>query len=175
MHSLLTISNSLSFIRAPLAFLFLQESPTLRFTAILLAMFTDSIDGYVARRCHSTSRFGAILDPVMDKFFVYFALAIFYIEGRITPLETSAMLSRDFFLIVYGMLMVIRRKWRTIEFRAIRWGKVTTALQFIVLMGLTWQVAIPWLISALFFVMGLLAFIELLHMTNPRTAIKKTE
>ena len=33
-------------------------------------MFTDSIDGYIARRSKSVSRFGAILDPAMDKFFV---------------------------------------------------------------------------------------------------------
>jgi CDP-diacylglycerol---glycerol-3-phosphate 3-phosphatidyltransferase len=170
---LLTISNSLSFIRAPLAFLFLQESPMLRLTAILLAMLTDSIDGYVARRSQSTSRFGAILDPAMDKFFVYFALAIFYIEGRMSPLEMSAMLSRDFFVLLYGSCMVMFGRWRQIEFRAIRWGKVTTALQFIVLIGLTLQIHIPWMVYASFLVMGFLAFIELLQISNPFKCICK--
>ena len=164
---MLTISNSLSFIRAPLAFLFLQESTALRLLAILLAMITDSIDGYLARRSRSTSRFGAILDPAMDKFFVYFAMAVFYLEGRMNPLEMSAMLSRDFFLILYGLLMVICGKWRDIIFRAIRWGKVTTSLQFIVLIGLTLQISIPWLVYASFLVMGLLAFVELLQIMNP--------
>jgi len=165
--SLLTISNSLSFIRAPLAFLFLQESPTLRLLAIILAMITDSIDGYVARRSCSTSRFGAILDPAMDKFFVYFAMAVFYLEGRMTPLEMSAMLSRDFFLILYGLLLAMCGRWRDIEFRAIRWGKVTTSLQFIVLIGLTLQISIPWIIYASFLGMGLLAFVELMQVMNP--------
>jgi CDP-diacylglycerol---glycerol-3-phosphate 3-phosphatidyltransferase len=168
--SLLTISNSLSFIRAPLAFLFLQESTSLRLLAIFLAMITDSIDGYIARRCRSASRFGAILDPAMDKFFVYFAMAIFYLEGRITPLEMSAMLSRDFFLILYGFLLVVCGRWRQIEFRAIRWGKVTTSLQFIVLIALTLQIAVPWPIYALFLVMGLLAFVELIQIMNPFSA-----
>ena len=164
---LLTISNSLSFIRAPLAFLFLQESTTLRLLAILLAMLTDSIDGYLARRSRSTSRFGAILDPAMDKFFVYFAMAVFYLEGGMSPLEMSAMLSRDFFLILYGILMVLGGKWRDVVFRAIRWGKVTTSLQFIVLIALTLQISVPWLVYASFLVMGLLAFIELLQIMNP--------
>jgi CDP-diacylglycerol---glycerol-3-phosphate 3-phosphatidyltransferase len=164
---LITLSNSLSFIRAPLAFLFLQDSPTLRLAAIFLAMLTDSIDGYLARRNQSTSRFGAILDPAMDKFFVYFALAVFYFEGRISPLETSAMLSRDFFVLIYGFLMVSFGRWRLIVFRAVRWGKVTTALQFLVLIALTMQWPVPWIVYASFLIMGALAFVELLQISNP--------
>ena len=163
----MTISNSLSFIRAPLAFLFLCESPALRISAIILAMITDSFDGYLARRSQSTSRFGAILDPAMDKFFVYFAMIVFYSEGRISSLEMSAMLSRDIFLIVYGFLMVISGRRRNIEFRAIRWGKVTTALQFIVLIALTIRLPIPWVIDASFVIMGVMAFVELLQMGRP--------
>jgi CDP-diacylglycerol---glycerol-3-phosphate 3-phosphatidyltransferase len=164
---LLTISNSLSFIRAPLAFLFLQENTALRLLAIFLAMLTDSIDGYLARRSRSTSRFGAILDPAMDKFFVYFAMAVFYLEGRMNPIEMSAMLSRDFFLVLYGLLMIVCNRWRDIVFRAIRWGKITTALQFIVLIVITLQISVPWLIYASFLVMGLLAFAELIMIMNP--------
>ena len=162
-----TISNSLSFIRGPLALLFLQENTTLRIIAILLAMITDSVDGYLARRNHSASRFGAILDPAMDKFFVYFVLGVFYCEGRVTPLEMSAMLSRDMFLILYGFVMLICGRVKSIEIRAIRWGKVTTALQFLVLIALCVQIAIPKVIDVLFFVIGILAFIELLRIGHP--------
>ena len=158
---MLSASNSLSFIRAPLAFLFLQESPTLRITAIILAMITDSIDGYLARRSQSVSRFGAILDPAMDKFFVYFALTVLFIEHRMAPWEMAAMLSRDFFLFLYGFFMIAAGRWKKIVFRAIRWGKVTTALQFIVLIGLVWGVSFSWYIFAGFVVMGWLAFLEL--------------
>jgi CDP-diacylglycerol---glycerol-3-phosphate 3-phosphatidyltransferase len=166
-RSLLTLSNTLSFIRAPLAFLFLWPQPNLRIFAILLAMITDSVDGYLARRSQSTSRFGAILDPAMDKFFVYFALAIFYLEGRITPFETAAMLSRDVFVLLYGLFCVALGRWRTLEFRAIRWGKATTALQFLVLMGLTFDFSMSWVLSAAFVVMGILAFFELLQNNEP--------
>lgn len=158
---MLTASNSLSFIRAPLAFLFLQESSTLRILAIVLAMITDSIDGYLARRSQSVSRFGAILDPTMDKFFVYFAMTVLFLESRIAPWEMAAMLSRDFFLCLYGVLMIAAGRWKTIVFRAIRWGKVTTALQFIVLLGLVLDIAFPWYIYASFIIMGWLAFLEL--------------
>jgi CDP-diacylglycerol--glycerol-3-phosphate 3-phosphatidyltransferase len=163
---MLTASNSLSFIRAPLAFLFLQENTTLRIIAIILAMITDSIDGYLARRSQSVSRFGAILDPTMDKFFVYFAMIVLFLESKIGGLEMIAMLSRDFFLCLYGLLMILTKRWKTVVFRAIRWGKVTTALQFVVLIGIVLGLSFPWYVFGLFIVMGWLAFLELFQ-TKP--------
>jgi CDP-diacylglycerol--glycerol-3-phosphate 3-phosphatidyltransferase len=165
---MLTASNSLSFIRAPLAFLFLQDNSTLRIIAIILAMVTDSIDGYLARRSQSVTRFGAILDPTMDKFFVYFAMTVLFLETRLAPWEMAAMLSRDFFLCLYGIFMVVAGRWKTIVFRAIRWGKVTTALQFVVLVGVVMDVSFPWYVFAGFVVMGWLAFLELFQIrTSP--------
>jgi len=160
---MITLSNGLSLIRAPLAFLFCQGSPTLRLAAVILAMLTDSIDGYFARRYKSASRFGAILDPAMDKFFVYFALSVLFFEGKIALFELTAMLSRDFFVCLYAFIMTAMGKWNTIVFRAIRWGKITTALQFIALMGLILGVTFPWYIYAAFLAMGWLAFLELFH------------
>lgn len=154
-------SNSLSFIRAPLAFLFMQENSTIRIIAIILAMITDSIDGYLARKSRSTSRFGAILDPTMDKFFVYFALSVLFLENKMATWEMVAMLSRDFFLCLYGAIMLATKRWKSIVFRAIRWGKITTALQFIVLIGLVLGVSFPSVIYLSFIIMGWLAFMEL--------------
>ncbi len=159
--SMLTLSNGLSFIRAPLALLFLQENISLRIGAVILAMITDSIDGYLARRSKSSSRFGAILDPTMDKFFVYFALTSLFLEQKVTVWGTLALLCRDFSLCFYGILMLATRRWKTIEFRAIRWGKITTALQFVVVLGIVVGVSFPWPVFALFPVMGWFAFLEL--------------
>ncbi|MDP1608219.1 MAG: CDP-alcohol phosphatidyltransferase family protein [Chlamydiales bacterium] len=160
---MITISNSLSFLRAPLAFLFLQSDPILRLSAIALAMLTDCIDGYLARRTQSTTRFGAILDPAMDKFFVYFVLVAFLFEGQVSIWQAGAMLSRDVFLGIYGFLMLATNRWKTIIFRAIKWGKITTALQFIVLICLTLHVTLTWHLYMVFFVLGMLAFAELLQ------------
>lgn len=166
---MLTASNSLSFIRAPLAFLFLQDNSTLRIIAVVLAMITDSIDGYLARRSQSVSRFGAILDPTMDKFFVYFAMTALFLESRLNPLEFACMLSRDFFLCLYGLLMAASGRWKSVVFRAIKWGKVTTALQFIVLIGLASGFSFHWVVYASFVGMGWMAFLELFQ-PRPSTA-----
>lgn len=158
---MMTVSNSLSFLRVPLAFLFLMESPNVRFFAVLLAMITDSIDGYLARRSKSVSRFGAILDPATDKFFVYFALATLFFEGRLLLWHILAMLSRDVVVCVYGFFMAVMGRWKTIVFRSVRAGKVTTALQFIVLMGLVFQMTFSWVTYSTFVIMGGFMFVEL--------------
>lgn len=49
-----------------------------------LAAFTDWLDGWIARRYHQYSAFGAFLDPVADKLMV--AVALFLIvQGHPTP------------------------------------------------------------------------------------------
>lgn len=158
---MLTLSNSLSLLRAPLAFLFLVESSAVRLTAIILAMITDSIDGFLARRYQNTSRFGAILDPAMDKLFVVFALSVFICEDRIALWEGLAMISRDFALCLFGIYLVASGHWQSYEFRAIRWGKVTTAAQFLILMSISigWRPLEP--IFAIFILFGGLALYEL--------------
>ncbi|HLB52102.1 MAG TPA: CDP-alcohol phosphatidyltransferase family protein [Chlamydiales bacterium] len=158
---MINISNSLSFLRAPLALLFLQSHPVLRLLAILLATLTDSIDGYLARKYRRTTQFGAILDPLMDKFFVYFALIILFQEGALSPLEISAMLSRDVALCLYGLFMAITGRWKSIIFRSARWGKATTALQFVILSGLVFNLPFPAFATVAFIIMGALALIEL--------------
>src|SRR3990167_11300893 len=158
---MITISNCLSFLRAPLAFLFWQSTPSIRLISIFLAMLTDGLDGYIARRTSTTTRLGTILDPLMDKFFVVFCLSILFLEEKIQGMEFAAMLSRDFALIMYGSIMFALKQWKMIEFRSIRWGKITTALQFFVLIALTFGLSLPWYLYISFVVMGGFALYEL--------------
>jgi CDP-diacylglycerol---glycerol-3-phosphate 3-phosphatidyltransferase len=159
--AMLSISNSLSFLRAPLAFLFLIENTTFRIVAILLAMFTDSIDGYLARKRKAVTRFGAILDPAMDKFFVLFALCVLFSEGRLDVWQGCSMISRDFFVCLFGIYLSLSGYWESYKFTAIRWGKVTTALQFLVLIGLTFGIRFSSYLYLVFILFGMLAFVEL--------------
>jgi phosphatidylglycerophosphate synthase len=158
---MLTFSNFLSFIRAPLALIFLQKNIPLRVIAIIIAMISDSVDGYFARRNKSTSKFGAVLDPAMDKFFVYFALVVLYFEGNVKLWEALFILSRDFALCIYGLYIVFFKKFSEFELRSLRWGKVITAMQFIILMGLTLNYHFSPVVYSLFIIFGILAFIEL--------------
>jgi CDP-diacylglycerol---glycerol-3-phosphate 3-phosphatidyltransferase len=161
LESMLSLSNGISLLRAPLALLFLIDNPLLRICALILAMLTDVIDGYLARRYSRITKVGVILDPLMDKFFVYFVLGIFLTEGKLELWQAGAMLSRDFFLWLFGIYLAVSGNWETFRFKAIGWGKVSTALQFLVLMALTLNVPVSLYVYCLFILFGMLAFIEL--------------
>ena len=158
---MISLSNGLSLLRAPLALFFLVDSVSLRLMAIALAMLTDSVDGFFARLSKTTSRFGAVLDPAMDKFFVFFALIVLVIESKMGMWQASAMVSRDFALCIFGVYLGLSGRWRAYEFRAIRWGKVTTALQFVVLMGVVLGIHVPSVIFGSFVVFAALGLREL--------------
>lgn len=156
-----SLSNGFSLLRAPLAFFFLSESVSWRIAAIFLAMFTDFIDGFLARRNRSATQLGAILDPVMDKFFVFFALIVFMFEQRIELWQACAMISRDFSLCFFGIYLGLSGHWQAYQCKAIRWGKITTALQFLVLIGLALNFHFSSLFYTIFILFGTLAFHEL--------------
>lgn len=170
MHLSLTLPNVLSFVRVPLALLFLVESPMLRALAIGLAMSTDILDGFIARRYRQASSFGAVLDPLMDKLFVFFALAILFHEERLTLIEALCMLCRDFAVIFFGIYLLWSKRWKTYRFQSIWCGKITTSLQFLVLLGLTFQVAIPSAFYAVFILLGFLALGEL-YLSHHRRSV----
>lgn len=161
---MLSLSNSLSFLRAPLAFLFLIDNISCRLLAIFLAMLTDSIDGYLARKRRTTTQFGAILDPAMDKFFVFFALGILLVEKKLELWQGCSMVARDFSLCIFGLYVSLSGQWHAYACKSLRWGKVSTALQFLVLISLTLGYKSPSYLYIIFILFGVLAFIELLSM-----------
>lgn len=156
-----TVSNFLSLLRGPLAFILLSEQVYYRAIAIVLAMATDCLDGYLARRFRTTSQIGAILDPLMDKFFVFFAVSVLMYEKNLDLWQACALISRDFAVLFFGLYLALRGTWSNFQFRSIWSGKITTTLQFIVLLGLIFHVTIPTFIYFCFIILGLFALIEL--------------
>ncbi|MCF7806344.1 MAG: CDP-alcohol phosphatidyltransferase family protein [Simkaniaceae bacterium] len=147
--------------RAPLAFLFLLDNTAIRLSAVILAMLTDSIDGWLARRYRYTSRFGAVLDPVMDKFFIYFILTILWLEHSIATWCALAMISRDFSLVIFAIYLIATRQLKACDFRAIIWGKVSTALQFATTICILIGWKIPNNFYFVFIFLSIFALIEL--------------
>ncbi|MCK4934847.1 MAG: CDP-alcohol phosphatidyltransferase family protein [Simkaniaceae bacterium] len=158
---MLTISNSLTFLRGPLAFLLLIESVSIRIVAIALAMLTDCVDGYFARKYSSASRFGAILDPIMDKFFVIFALCIFFSEDQLSGWQAGVMLSRDVVLFFFISYLVLTQSIKSYKFRSVLWGKITTSMQFLFLILLSIGCVIPAFFYYFFVLFSMLVLFEL--------------
>jgi CDP-diacylglycerol--glycerol-3-phosphate 3-phosphatidyltransferase len=80
---ILTMANMVSLIRALLAIpiIYTLRNPdwaTYTFILIVLALLSDSLDGYLARRAHEVTHFGKWLDPIAD-FVVIFSVASYLV------------------------------------------------------------------------------------------------
>ena len=113
----------------------------LRIAAVVLAMLaglTDLLDGYLARKFHWVSDFGALMDPLADKIFVTGTM-LMAVEFRIIPAWIAiAVLFREF--MVTGLRTLAAKKQIVIS--ADRWGKLKTALQMTMLgiAGIAWAI-----------------------------------
>jgi len=156
-----TLPNFISLVRIPLALAFLQDDTALRAAALVLAMITDCLDGFLARRYQSTSRFGTFLDPLADKIFVISVLIVMVGELKLQSWEAVTMLCRDFAVIIFGFYLVWKGTLAEYQFRSIWFGKITTALQLVVLLGLTLGITFPSILYISFIILGLMALGEL--------------
>ncbi len=158
---MVTLSNALTLLRLPAAFIFIVDSVPVRLFALALAIFSDVLDGYFARKNETVSQLGAALDPIMDKFFVFFSLGILVATDYMPIWAMACMLTRDICLICFGIYLTISGGWNELEFKSIIWGKATTVAQFIVLILVVLGVFLPWYVYALFIPLGVMTVIAL--------------
>lgn len=158
---MLTVPNIVSLLRLPLALVFIQHNPILRAAAIVIAMITDWMDGFLARRYQLVSRAGTFLDPLMDKFFVLFVVITLIREDSLGIVSAATLVSRDFAVLLFGFYLTATGRLSTYRFRSIWSGKASTALQFIVLLLLNFGVVIPAWFYSVFILLGGLALFEL--------------
>lgn len=158
---MLTLPNALSLLRLPLALLFLKQNMIFRTVAIILAMISDGLDGFLARRYRLSSKLGTFLDPLMDRFFVFFVISVLLNEQDMSLWQAIALICRDISVFLFGLYLVLTGKLTSYCFRAIWCGKVTTFLQFIVFFGINFGFTIPRFVFGIFILLGILALIEL--------------
>jgi CDP-diacylglycerol---glycerol-3-phosphate 3-phosphatidyltransferase len=60
-----------------------------------VAMATDQVDGWLARRRNQTSSFGALLDPIADKVLVMVAMVMLVGEGVAPAWMVAAIVARE--------------------------------------------------------------------------------
>jgi CDP-diacylglycerol--glycerol-3-phosphate 3-phosphatidyltransferase len=132
-NSVVKPANIVSILRIPILLLIIifYKHTLLVLFFLALAMLSDMLDGYIARRTKPTS-FGALLDPVCDKVF-FFALFLFlFISGELTFWQVILLLLRDIHAVMLFTLgAVMHERKRLLEqIKARTTGKITTVLQF---------------------------------------------
>lgn len=109
----LTLPNVLSGLRllgVPV-FLWLILVPEADLWAVLLlivAGFTDWLDGYLARRWHQISRLGQLLDPIADRLYILATLIGLLLRGIVPWWFVVLLVSRD--VVMSVVLLALKRR-----------------------------------------------------------------
>ncbi len=112
-----------------------QEKLLFSFLALLfftLSVFSDYLDGVVARKTRTITDVGSFLDPLSDKIVVTGLLLVFLVRGSFWLFPLAIFIFRDF--VVNGIRSMAARKELVIA--ADIFGKLKTNFQFLLIYGL---------------------------------------
>ena len=106
----------------------------------LIACFTDTLDGHIARSRGLVTDFGKLMDPLADKLLVVAAMLLFVEQHRMPAWALLLVVAREF--AVTGLRLIAVDNGRVI---AAAWsGKIKTASTMVAIcLMLLWD--IPWL------------------------------
>jgi len=132
--SLGNVANIITVVRILLAPVFIWlllsdagDDGVLRWVAaglFLVAILTDSVDGFLARRQNLVTDFGKLVDPIADKILVGGALVALSILGELPVWVTVVILVREFGITVFRFIALRDR-----VIAASIWGKIKTVVQ----------------------------------------------
>ena len=135
-NRVITLANVISFIRlcmVPAYLVFLFEGHDILATFLFaLAASTDFVDGQLARRTHTVSRLGQLLDPAVDRNLMIAGVVGLLLVGRLPLWIIVVVIARDLFLLVGGAFLLRYKKRIAVVFP----GKVATTLLFAGFAGL---------------------------------------
>jgi CDP-diacylglycerol--glycerol-3-phosphate 3-phosphatidyltransferase len=117
MHRYLTISNFLStsriFLVFPTGYCLVAEFPYHRIWAagiIVIAVMTDFLDGYFARKLHQVTDFGKIIDPLADKICIGVYAVLMVWTGDVPLWFVVLVLLRDLLIFCGGLYIRHNKK-----------------------------------------------------------------
>lgn len=125
-NRIFTVPNVISAIRlclVPVFLVLLLHGYDLMATFLYaLAAGTDWIDGQIARRTHTVSKLGQLLDPAVDRILMIAGVAGLFVVGRLPLWIILVVLLRDLLLLVGGALLIKAYRIRVaVVFPGARW------------------------------------------------------
>ncbi len=132
-NQVFTISNCITFLRLILTivFLFLFITDYNRYVALAIyaiAASTDWLDGYIARRTHTVSWLGKVMDPIVDRALLFTGVVGLVVREELPVWICVVIIARDAYLAVGNMVVQHFHK-RPID--VVYTGKAATAMLLI--------------------------------------------
>lgn len=137
LDTIFTVPNLISFIRlcmAPVYLLLLSRGENAAAAVLFgIAASTDFVDGQIARRTHTVSKLGQLLDPAVDRVLMITAVFGLMLVGRLPVWIVVVVLLRDLLLLIGGVFLLQRYNVRV---AVIYPGKFATTFLFVGFAGL---------------------------------------
>ena len=114
---------------------------------LVIAGFSDGIDGLIARKFNQRSSLGAYLDPIADKLLLSSSFVVLAFEKQIAWWLTILVLSRDVLILIVAAVIILASGYR--PFPPSIYGKFTTFFQIILVFMVVLAAAYPQLQLAL--------------------------
>jgi cardiolipin synthase len=144
----------------------------LRFVALgifILAVLSDAVDGYIARKSKQRSKAGLVLDPLADKMLLTSAfICLYFIDGFPAGIKfplwvTLIVVTRDA-IILLGTV-VIYMVSQDVNISPTRWGKFTTSFQMAAVIAVLLQLqrhftVILWWLAVFFTVISGIDYVK---------------
>lgn len=136
-NKVLTAANAVSFARLcliPAYLVLLLGGHDLAATLVFaLAAATDFLDGQIARRTHTVTKLGQLLDPAVDRLLMITGVLGVFLVGRLPLWVILVVLLRDGLMLAGGSWLLSRHR---IRIPVVYAGKVATTLLFVGFAGL---------------------------------------
>ncbi|MFC4303483.1 CDP-alcohol phosphatidyltransferase family protein [Cohnella boryungensis] len=128
---------------------------------LLLAGFTDYLDGYIARRSGQVTVTGSMLDPLADKLMMLAVVLALLIKSVLPLVAFIVMAFRELVMII-GSAIFYFRGLKTVQANA--FGKATTVIYYLAITLMLLEqpggVAVLWLGIALSFLTSVIYFMK---------------
>jgi len=131
-HTIYSVANLITIVRlvlVPIFFVVLMDADGERsrlaaFVIYAIAGSTDWIDGQLARRTHTVTQFGKIVDPLVDRLLLASGVLGLYLIGELPLWVPIVLVVRDMYLL-YGAFVLERYR---VILPVTYIGKLTTAV-----------------------------------------------
>jgi cardiolipin synthase len=146
-----TVPNELTFLRLAFLPFFIiaikYDRYALALGILVVAGFTDGLDGLLARELNQRTPLGAYLDPIADKLLLSSSYLVLALNGKVSWWLAIMVLGRDVLLLAACAVILLTVGYR--PFPPSIWGKATTffeiSLIVLVLVLAVWNNKVLWI------------------------------
>ena len=140
-----TVPNQITFLRLcflPFFLIFMSyEKYKWALLILVIAGFSDGVDGLIARRFNQHSSLGAYLDPIADKLLLSSSFVVLAFEKQLAWWLTILVLSRDLLILTVAVVIILASGYR--PFPPSIYGKFTTFSQIVLVFAVVLGAAYP--------------------------------